>query len=290
MNTTATHPHDHNVGGGRIVTLLGTDAAGKDTVATALCTRIEQLGGKAENMARRTYLLDQPAGHAADLNRTLYDGALRAFYSGALTHNGTELAAEMPSTGDLRDRTLEQRLAGSEITRNDPRTMLTSAVTEIAGAMAYWQTVLHPRAAETGNVLVDSCHLIRSVIKTCAIVQHHCGPGSLLHRQAEQTMDTAATLLRPTSGLVVPVVLRVRPEVAYERRTAQFGRLGPLEHYGAVGGYATREAFLDLQHRVQRELDERVCADWRCVVVDMNGDVSWPAAVDQILADGRMRP
>ncbi|MFE2723962.1 hypothetical protein [Kitasatospora sp. NPDC059327] len=274
---------------GRVVTFLGIDGSGKDTLAAHLATRLNQAGTPTDTLSRRDYLLTNPTGPDATLNRTLYDAALRTFYINARTCEGDRIADDMPDTADLRDPTLERHLAGAEIGSNNPRTILAAALTETAGAMTYWNTVLLPRAATTGHTLIDPCHLLRSVIKNCVLVQQAAGDGTLQHRQAEQALTAAITLLRPNTSTVVPVLLKVHPATAYERRIKQHGRLGPFEHYGTLGGHTTRAAFLDLQRRVQQVL-ERAAADWRAVVVDMNpdGDVAWPAAIETITADDRM--
>ncbi|MDH6130540.1 hypothetical protein [Kitasatospora sp. GP82] len=275
---------------GRIITLLGIDGSGKDTVAEALKRRLEGRDIEVEHLSRRDYLLTKPTGQTADLHRTMYDASLRAFYTKAVTAEGEDLADEMPSEGDLRDPLLERVLAFTEISANSAHTVLASAVSEIAGGIAYRETVLRQRAARTGGVLIEASSLLRSVLKNCMLVRHAAGEGTPLYHSATAVLDCAVTLLRPNSSRIIPVLVRCTPAIAYERRILQSGRLGPMEHYGPMGGDATRAAYLDLQHRVQHFLDRRIAEDWRCVVVDMDGprDITVPAAVDAILADERM--
>ncbi|MEV7601644.1 hypothetical protein AB0O91_30205 [Kitasatospora sp. NPDC089797] len=280
---------DTGIRPGRIVTLLGIDASGKDVLAEGLVRHLTARGTSAQFLPRRHYLLGEPTGPTADLNRTLYDGALRAFYTGARTPDGTEVCDLIAPDADLRGKHITRALTGVDIAYNNPRTVLASSITEIAGSLAYWESVLLPKARE-GQVVIDTPHLIRAVVKGCTMVQHHADEGTALDRQAAQVMACAREVLRPDPALTVPVLLRVTPELAYERRVAQHGGLGPLEHYGQVGGHATRDAYLDLQRRVQAEL-EVIAAHWRAVVVDMDPDWhdAWPAALEAILGDERMR-
>ncbi|MFD4394347.1 hypothetical protein [Kitasatospora sp. NPDC058478] len=274
---------------GRIITLLGIDASGKDLLAEGLVSHLTTHGVAAQFLPRRHYLLGMPTGPTADLNRTLYDGALRAFYTGARTPDGSDVSDRLAPDADLRSKDVTRALTDVDIAYNNARTVLASSIAEIAGSLAYWETVLLPKVHE-GQVVIDTPHLIRAVVKGCVMVQHHAVHGTPLHRQAGEVMACAREVLRPSSSLAVPVLLRVTPELAYERRVAQYGGLGPLEHYGQVGGEATRAAYLDLQRRVQAEL-ETIAAHWRAVVVDMDPDwaEAWPAGLEAILSDERMR-
>lgn len=276
---------------GRVVTLLGIDGSGKSTVAEALRKRLEGMDIKAEHLSRRDYLLGKPAGQVADLNRALYDATLRALFTGAVTPDGEHLADEMPAEGNLREPLLERALGSAEVARNTAQTVLASAVAEIAGGMAYRETVLRPRTDQGDLVLIEAPNPLRAVLKTVLMVQNTVGEGGPLHHAASAVLDLAMSLLRPNSSRIVPVLVQCTPVVAYERRMLQSGYLGPLEHYGVVGGPTTRAAYLDLQHGVHDVLVRRVEADWRCVVVDMDGarDEAVPAAVDAILGDERMR-
>ncbi|MER8119061.1 hypothetical protein [Streptomyces sp. NPDC094031] len=273
---------------GSAISFLGVDGSGKSTIARALCKELAAAGRKVRILSRRDYLRDQPQGHVADVNRALYDAGLRSLYSFARTDEGQVLGEWLPGPSeDLRASALEQKLNAARISANDPQAITAAALSEIAGSLVYYTSVVRPEL-DRGTVVIEETHPLKMVTKLCLIASQTASDEG--HGRAAVTALRSATMvLAPDPFRDVPVLVRCDPQRAYDRLITARGGLGVLEHHGLAGRGTGREAYMDLMVRVQ-EAFEDVAQSWRCVVVDSDDedqDRSVKRAVETILADPR---
>lgn len=273
---------------GSSISFLGVDGSGKSTIARALREELAAADRKVRILSQRDYLREQPSGHVADVNRTLYDAGLRSLYSFARTDQGQALWKLLPGPpGDLRSSALEQKLNAARTSANDSQAITAAALSEIAGSLVYYVSVVRSEL-DRGTVVIEETHPLKMVTKLCLLASQIASDQR--HRRAAVTALRSATMISaPDPFRDVPTLVRCDPQRAYDRLIAARGGLGVLEHHELAGRGTGREAYLDLMMRVQ-EAFEDVAQSWRCVVVDSDDeyrDRSVKRAVETILADPR---
>ncbi|MFJ4741161.1 hypothetical protein [Streptomyces sp. NPDC088775] len=272
---------------GSSISFLGVDGSGKSTIARALREKLAAADRKVRILSRRDYLREQPSGHVADVNRTLYDAGLRSLYSFARTDKGQALGELLPGPpGDLRSSALEQKLNAVRISA-DSQAITAAALSEIAGSLVYYASVVRPEL-DRGTVVIEETHPLKTVTKLCLLASQ-IASDERHGRAAVTALRSATMILAPDPFRDVPVLVRCDPQRAYDRLIAARGGLGVLEHHGLAGRGTGREAYLDLMTRVQ-EAFEDVAQSWRCVVVDSDDESRYRSvkrAVETILADPR---
>ncbi|MFE0045218.1 hypothetical protein [Streptomyces albireticuli] len=280
---------------GRLISFLGVDGVGKSTLAAALHDRLVGAGHRVVSTSRRAYLkahggpFPSPVAAAAavtDWNRTLYDGALRSLYTMATGPEGESVGTLFPPPhGDLRDEVLEKSLGGAGVAANRPEALFAAALAEMAGALAWHTGVVLPEVAR-GTVVIEETHPYKMVTKLCVLAQRAKGTSAVPEGVA--LLRAAALLLGP-GPLTLPVLLSCDVGDAYDRRVAQYGELGALEHYQLAGGGTDRDAYLDLQSRSQAAF-EAAAALWQIPELRMERgeEAAVAAALDSLLAHERL--
>ncbi|MFD0420784.1 nucleoside/nucleotide kinase family protein [Streptomyces parvus] len=272
------------------IAFLGMDGVGKSTLAQELERRLTQRGRPVALLSRREYLKKQPDGFVGATITGLYEGSLRTLYGFAGLGDGGTLGERFPPPpADLMARDFEMLLDGAEITSNDPRALTASMLCEIAGHMMFRTAVVLPAVAQ-GQVVIEDTHGIKMVVKQYLLATSLLAPGDPLRARLDAVLELALELLRPAdAALSLAVVVHTDPEIAYERRIRQKGRVGGMEHYGPVGRAADRDSYLDLQSSSQKIFD-RIGDRWDCLRADLTDArdqeqlTSTRRAVDDILA------
>lgn len=277
------------------IALLGIDGVGKTTLTAELHRRLADSGVDAVRLSRREYLKRRTPGFVGETTRTLYEASLRTLYGLARLPEGRILGDSFPAPpGDVMAPDFEALLDSAPIQGNDPRALTASMLCEIAGHTVFRATVVLPAVAQ-GKVVIEDTYGIKSVVKLYLLTQALLTSGDPLLAQARSILDMAVDLLRPGGAPSLPVLVHAKPEIAYERRVRQKGRVGGMEHYGPAGRTASRASYLELQERSQHLFDE-IGDRWDCMRVDLTDTgpggepVSVRTAADEIVAAvGRLR-
>ncbi|AUY52533.1 hypothetical protein [Streptomyces sp. CB01881] len=271
---------------GCAIGLIGIDGVGKTTLAGELERRLTERGVPAVLLSRRQYLKTRPHDFVGDTMATLYEGSLRTLYGFAGLAGGGTLGDHFPPpAGPVMSADFERLLDGAAITGNDPHALITSMLCEIAGHLAFREAVVAP-AVRAGKVVIEDTHGIKMVVKLYLLATSLAGSGDLSNQSLEAVLKAGITALRPDPAASVPVLVQVDPEIAYQRRVAQHGRVGGMEHYGPVGRAVGHDSYVELQSRSQKIFDE-IGTLWGCLRVELppqDREGGLRTAVDQILA------
>ncbi|MGW1805476.1 hypothetical protein [Streptomyces sp. NPDC002078] len=271
---------------GCAIGLIGIDGVGKTTLAGELERRLTERGAQALLLSRRQYLKTRPRDFVGDTMAALYEGSLRTLYGFAdLAEGGTLGDHFPPPAGPVMSAGFERILDAAAITGNDPHALIASILCEIAGHLAFREAVVAP-AVRAGNVVIEDTHGIKMVVKLYLLAASLAGSREQLNDSLEAVLKAGITALRPDPATAVPVLVQVDPEIAYERRVAQHGRVGGMEHYGPVGRANGRDSYVELQSRSQKIFDE-IATQWGCLRVDLpphDREGGLRTAVDRILA------
>ncbi|MGW6460562.1 hypothetical protein ACWF94_32335 [Streptomyces sp. NPDC055078] len=271
---------------GCAIGLIGIDGAGKSTLAAELERRLTGRGVPTALLSRRQYLRTRPRDFAGDTVATLYEGSLRTLYGFAGLDGGGTLGDHFPPpAGPVMSSGFERLLDRAAITGNDPNALIASMLCEIAGHLAFREAVVAP-AVRAGKVVIEDTHGIKMVVKLYLLAVALSDSGHRPDDSADAVLQAGMTALRPDPAVSLPVLVQVDPEVGYERRVAQHGRVGGMEHYGPVGRAIGRDSYIELQSRSQKIFDA-LGTQWNCLRVDLpptDRESGLSAAVDQILA------
>lgn len=269
------------------IAFLGMDGVGKTTLAREVERRLAECGRSVARLSRREYLKKRPEGFVGDAMTGLYEASLRTLYGFAGLAGGGTLGDRFPAApADLMAGDFEALLDGAEIRSNDVRALTASMLCEIAGHMMFRTAVVLPAVAQ-GRVVIEDTHGIKMVVKQYLLAKSLVDAVDPLSEQLDSLLELAIDLLRPAGAPVsLPVVVHTAPEIAFERRVRQKGRVGGMEHYGPVGRPADRASYLDMQVRSQRIFDT-IGDRWDCLRVDLTDpqDQAMPTATDTAAAE-----
>ncbi|CAM4360732.1 hypothetical protein NONI108955_22560 [Nocardia ninae] len=256
---------------GCAVGLIGIDGAGKTTLAGELERRLSDQGVDAVRVSRRGYLKSSPPDFAGSTITALYEGALRTLYGFAGLADGRVLGEDFPPlAGEIMSDEFEKLLNTSEIVGNNPSALVASMLSEIAGSLAFRESIIRPHLA-AGRVVIEDTHAIKMVIKLYLLGSSVSGDETQLQGELDAALRAGIDILRPADRTFLPVFVRTDPEVAYRRRLLQHGQVGGMEHYGPVGRAIGADSYLELQTRSQ-QIFEDIADRWACVRIDLSAD------------------
>lgn len=230
--------------------LMGIDGAGKTTLARALRQELTDRGVNVVDVTWAGAVAALPGGYPRTSIEQLGVEGWRLFYAGR-TIDGRPVDELVPQLfSDFGASDLPRRIGEAE-GRAHQSGVITSALVELAGHFLLQSAVAAP-VIERGGVALNDGFGLKNVLKCLRLAEQMPDgpvPAQTLRRLAEQvTAVFSLPFLQPDVG----ILLDADPQLSYEWRMAQNGRLGAgedLEFAGRPG----RETYLSFQGALAAE-------------------------------------
>ncbi|MER8766419.1 MULTISPECIES: hypothetical protein [unclassified Mesorhizobium] len=231
------------------IAFLGIDGIGKSTLINSLVPILHSRGYSPKVVTWRRAMRESDNPFVRDTLRDLYVGTFRTMFGWAdRERSEAEIWKLFPSESQVFiDTGVENTLGNLSLTSNATAGLLATALVELAGNFFLKHNEID-RSKTGHDIIIQETFGYKHIVKELLIAREIIGENeeSFAASIVQNFLDLAERCfmawLQPTYGFFV----RGSPQLAYEWRLKQSGRVGVIEDFGLASQHG-RDSFVNLQ-------------------------------------------
>jgi hypothetical protein len=254
---------------GCYMALLGIDGIGKSTLARAIAQEAKKRRAAVELISWRGFIESKEAGPwPKDALQQLWLETYRCLFSSGAS-SGRPVLTLPRSYAEWRSEQWETRVGSGGGGGSNFAGAIAASIVETAGNVILYSDVIRKKV-DDGLLVLQETFPYKHVAKELLIARKLLAEGDAINAAlldtARSLADNAFMSMQPDVG----IHLDGDPRLAYKWRTAESGRVGALEDFGAAGEFGPA-SFLALQELSAAEFREKA-ARWGWISHTVNDE------------------